>query len=189
MPLPRIQKRGGLGEVARLVTSQYNQTMPDGVVSQQSPTGTKVEDHNAYPFPARIIGNGTGSGPRGGWGSGNTEWEDFTHHYDWEEVIPVNIDDELQFVTKENGRNGTSEYRPAVEANAVTDVPEESIVYLYPGTVEGQEPQWYYFFFTGEVGSGSGGTPTYTIVCDDGNRFSVDINGTEVTVTPFSGNT
>ena len=179
MALPRIPKRGGLGETARLVTSQFNIVPPNGMVLNQSPTGQQWQDHNAYPFPARITGNGTGSGPLGGWGSGHTEWVDFDHHYDWVEVIPVTINDELKFVTKENGRNGTSEYRPAVEANQVLDVPQEAIVYLYPGTIEGQEPTWYYFFYTGEIGTGSGNDETLTVNCGDGSTTTYTIARTD----------
>ncbi len=183
MPLPRIPKRGAAGETARLMQGQFNVTTPPGIVLNQSTSGQSWIDQNAYPFPAKLIGNGTGSGPRGGWGSGHSTWQDFTHHYDWAEVIPVNINDELKFVIKENGRTGTSETRPAVEANGATDVAEEMIVYLYPGTVLGQEPEWYYFFAGEGIGSGSGTDGEFTTLCPDGGTFKVRISGTTVTVT------
>jgi hypothetical protein len=180
MPLPRIPKRGATGEVARLITSQFNVTTPDGLVLNQSPTGQQWLDQVSKPFPARITGDGSGSGNSGGWGSGYTGWADFDHHYDWEEVIPVTIANELKFVTKENGRNGTSSVRPAVEANGVPDVPIDAIVWLYPGTIEGQEPTWYFFWWAGDLGSGSGGSSTVT--CSDGTVYPVTINGTSIVV-------
>jgi hypothetical protein len=181
MPLPRIQKRGATGETARLITSQFNVTTPDGLVLNQSPTGQQWLDQISHPFPARITGDGSGSGSGGGWGSGHTGWHDFDHHYDWVEVVPVTIANELKFVTKENGRSGTSNVRPAVEANGVPDVPTDAIVWLYPGTIEGQEPTWYFFWWTGEIsGSGSGGGMTVT--CSDGTRYNVSINGNSIVV-------
>lgn len=181
MPLPRIQKRGATGETARLITSQFNVTTPNGLVLNQSPTGQQWIDQNAYPFPARITGNGTGSGG----GPSGSGWYDFDHHYDWEEVVPVTIDQEAKFETKETGRNGTSEVRPAVEANGVIDVPVDAIVWLYPGNIEGQEPQWYFFFWSGEIGSGSGGGEPFTVDCGDGSsqQFTLKYSGGQWTAT------
>ena len=182
MPLPRIPRRGASGETARLLMGQFNVTTPPGMVVNQSPTGTNWRDDRLRPFPAKITGNGTGSGPLGGWGSNHTEWEDFNHHYDWVEVVPVLVDGETTFVEKEDGRSGTSEWRPAVEANLAIDVPEESIVYLHPGSASGMEPDWYYFFWSGEAGSGSGNAYEYATICQDGTRFKVTIDDTTVTV-------
>lgn len=175
MPLPRIQKRGATGETARLLTSQFNVTTPDGMVLNQSPTGQQWQDQNPKPFPARITGNGTGSGG----GPSGSGWYDFDHHYDWEEVVPVTIESEAKFVTKENGRTGTSETRPAVEANGVTDVPDDAIVWLLPGNMLGQEPEWYWFLWTGEVGTGSGNDETLSVNCGDGSSVTFTISRTD----------
>ena len=167
MPLPRIQKRNATGETARLITGQFNVTTPPGIVLKQSPTGMEWRDDRPRPFPARISGDGTGSGS-GAWTSGSG-WVDFDHYYDWVEVVPFNAGTELRFEDKENGRFGTSEVRPAVEANRVSDVPVDTIVYLYPGTSKGLEPDWYYFFAgDGTSGSGSDTAETYSIDCEAG---------------------
>lgn len=181
MPLPRIPKRGATGETARLITSQFNVTTPPGMTLDQSPTGQRWRDDRHKPFPARITGDGTGSGNGGGpSGSG---WASFDHHYDWEEVVPISVNNEAVWQTKENGRTGTSNVRPAVEANGVTDVPIDSIVYLYAGPTEGMEPIWYYFWWSGELDSGSGNDAEYVTTCPDGTSYKIRIDGNTVTVT------
>lgn len=178
MPLPRIPRRGAIGETARLIQSQFNVTTPPGIVIKQSPTGTEWRDDRLKPFLARITGDGTGSGTgAGAGGPSGSGWTDFNHHYDWEEVFPISINSEALFETKEDGRSGTSSQRPAVEANFVTDVPIDAIVMLYPGP---GEPDWYYFWWTGELGSGSGGGMTVT--CSDGTSYPVTISGDSITV-------
>lgn len=182
MPLPRIQKQGATGETARLITGQFNVTTPPGVVLKQSPTGQEWRDDRPKPFPARISGNGQGSGS-GAWTSGSG-WVDFDHYYDWVEVVPINTGTELKFVDKENGRFGTSEVRPAVEANGIPDVEVGTYVYLYPGTIKGLEPDFYYFYVGDSFGSGSStGHQTYYGTCPDSESFFyVQINGTTITV-------
>lgn len=178
MPLPRIPKHGATGETARLITSQFNVTTPPGIVVNQSPTGQNWRDDRPKPFPARISGDGAGSGS-GAWTSGSG-WTDFDHYYDWVEVVPLNTGTELKFTDKENGRRGTSEVRPAVEANGVPDVPVNSIIYLYAGTIKGMEPDFYYFWWSGESGNGSG--IPITITCSDGSHHTATISGDSIVV-------
>lgn len=146
---------------------------------KQSPTGTEWRDDRPRPFPARISGDGQGSGS-GAWISGSG-WVDFDHYYDWVEVVPINTGTELKFVDKENGRRGTSEIRPAVEANGASDVAVGTYVYLYAGTIKGNEPDFYYFFAGEAVASGSGNhIPVY---CNGVLSGHITIDGNSVSVT------
>lgn len=174
MPLPRIPKSGASGETARLMLSQFNITTPPGMVIKQSPTGTEWRDDRHKPFPAKITGDGSGSGG----GPSGSGWADFDHHYDWIEVVPRTINSEVTFEEKENGRFGTSMKRPLVEANGVTDVPVDAIVMAYPGPTLGMEPEWYYFWWSGSIGSGSGNSiPAY---CDGVLSGYITIDGDSV---------
>lgn len=162
----------------------YALDAPDGHTFDQGATGTSLVDQRPKRHLA-IIQGGSGSGASGsGVGAGRTGRQiadDMENAYNAKFAQWVVVDDTFEVVEMPDQPEIL-----AIEANGVVDVPDGSVVELLPGP---GQPDMYYFWWTGESGTGSGGTPTYTIVCDDGNRFSVDINGTEVTVTPFSGNT
>lgn len=148
---------------------------PEGFAFDQGATGTALVDQRPKRRLA-IIQGGSGSGGTGsGIGAGRTGRQiadDMGNAYNAIFAQWVVVDDTYEVVVIP----GQPEVL-AIEANGVGDVPDGSVVELLPGP---GQPDMYYFFWTGESGTGSGNS--ITIHCSDGSTHTATISGNSITV-------
>jgi hypothetical protein len=131
-----------------------------------------------------IVGaqGGSGSGGAAGTGSGNAGTpipaNDQFNAYEGNEAAWTVVNDDFVVVEKQNGMRFTLTGIPLIEANQVEDVPSGAVVWAFPCSALGY--RFYFFFWAGDLGSGSGGSSTVT--CSDGTVYPVTINGTSIVV-------
>lgn len=145
---------------------------PDGLTFNQGANGTALVDQRNKRRLA-IVQSGFGSGS-GGTGSGidRTGREvaaDMLNAYNVKFAQWILEND--TYVARELPAQPEV---IAIEANSVQDVPDGAIIEVLPGF---GQPDFYYFFWSGEIGSGSGGE-TFTVDCGDGSTQSFTLSYT-----------
>lgn len=149
---------------------------PPGFAFDQGATGTSFVDQTPKRRLAIIqdtYGSGSGASGSGVNRTGRQVAADMLNAYDVKFAQWVNEND--TFVVRELPQQPSV---LAIEANGVEDIPAGTIVEVLPGY---GQPDFYYFFWTGESGSGSGNE--MTINCGDGSDpITVTISGNSITV-------
>jgi hypothetical protein len=148
---------------------------PEGLTFEQSPGGTMLVDQRPKRHLAIIQSGFSGSGSGSGSGqnvSGQEVADNMENAYFAKFAQWINNNDTFEVIVQPDQPNVL-----AIEANGVEDVPDGAIVELLPGP---GQPDFYFFFWAGEVASGSGGGMTVT--CTDGTTYNVAINGNQIVV-------
>ncbi|MFT3880691.1 MAG: hypothetical protein QM703_13630 [Gemmatales bacterium] len=158
-------------EIAKLQRDVQSLCRPQaggaGMTVQTSPFGNYLQDTRPDAFLAIIQADDSSSSD--GIGSSGVA-SDQTNAYAWREATPMLANNDYILIEKPGGRYGKIDSRPAMEANRNTGVPIGTVVRLYPGT---GQPDWYYFFWTGDSSSSSGAW-CYEIDCSAGTIIVTD---------------
>jgi len=142
-----------------------------GLVGRPTPFGTYINPANPPPILAIIGGDEGGSGH-----SGSSISRDQTSAYSWVEAQWVVDGNDYRVEAVTNGLKGDPITLPAMEANSIAGVPSGYVAYLYPFGA----PDFYYFWYDGESGNGSG--IPITITCSDGSHHTATISGDSIVV-------
>ena len=147
---------------------------PDGHTFEQSTSGAMLVDQRPKRHLAiiqNVYGSGSGQSGSGIVSSGRAVAADMLNAYDAIFAQWVIEDDTYVAVVQPD--------QPvvlAIEANGVIDVPDGAVVELLPGP---GQPDFYYLFWTGEIGTGSGNDETLTVNCGDGSTTTYTIARTD----------
>lgn len=155
--------------------SLFALSAPDGLTFHQGAAGTGLVDER-YKRRLAIVqdlyGSGSGAGSTGS-GLGRSSRQiaaDMLNAYTVKFAQWV-IENDTYIAREIPGQPTVI----AIEANGVTDVPDGSIIEVLPGP---GQPDFYYFWWTGENGSGSNNDETLSVTCDDGSTTSYTITRT-----------
>lgn len=173
-PDGRINQRS-LRRNGEFVGSLASMDAPNGLTFEQSPGGTMLSDQRPKRHLAIIqdaYGSGSGQSGSGISSTGRQVAADMLNAYDAIFAQWVIENDTYTAVVQPDQPSVL-----AIEANGVTDVPVGAVIELLPGP---GQPDFYYFWWTGEVVSGSNNT--LTINCSDGSTYTATISGTTITV-------
>lgn len=176
-PDGRINQRS-LKRNGEYLGSLFALDAPDGFTFDQGATGTSLIDQRPKRRLAIVqstYGSGSGASGSGLSRTGLQVAADMLNAYYVKFAMWVNEND--TFVVTEIPEQPNV---LAIEANGVTDVPDGAIVEVLPGI---GQPDFYYFWWTGELDSGSGNDAEYTTTCPDGTSYKIRIDGNTVTVT------
>lgn len=168
--------------IGRSLAAMHDMQGTGNLQYETGATGHQLIDQTMKPVLAIIdAGGGSGLGGAAASGSGNAgiplPADDQMNAYSGVEGVWSVEDDNFVVIEKQDGMRFTLQGCPLVEANQVADVPQGAVVRAYPASALGY--RFYYFFYTGEIGTGSGNDETLTVNCGDGSTTTYTIARTD----------